>query len=147
MAARLHPSRPLRAAAARTAIGRAEGRHRTLLIATCAASIADAATGYDGPGPFIYPVFALAVALVRWRYTPLLAAAMSAFFTVGGLASSAFVHRLMTPSGVGDFAAGWAQMLSFAAAAGFATASAARAPRAPRATPTRPTQSTQPTQS
>jgi hypothetical protein len=111
----------------RTAIAQAQGRHRALLIATCAAliaaAIADAATGYDGPGPFIYPAFAVAVALARWRYTPLLAAAMSVFFIVGGLASSTFTHWLTTPSHVLDFTASWAQMLSFAAATAFATAS------------------------
>jgi hypothetical protein len=131
---------PPRSTAARTAIGRAHGRHRALLIATCtaliAASIADAATGYDGPGPFIYPAFALAVALAPWRYTPLLAAAMSAFFIVGGLASASFAHRLTTPSRLLDFTADWAQLLSFAATAAFATASVACA--ASR-TPTRPT--------
>ncbi|RAG81600.1 hypothetical protein DN069_32110 [Streptacidiphilus pinicola] len=122
------PRRP-----ARTAIGRSRGRHRTLLVATCAAlvaaAIADEATGYDGPGPFIYPAFALVVALAPGRYTPLLAAAMSAFFTVGGLASRAFVHGLVTPSQVLEFTAGWAQMLSFAAAAVLATAAVVRAPR------------------
>jgi hypothetical protein len=101
-----------------------------LLIATCTAlivaAIADAATGYDGPGPFVYPVFALAVALVRWRYTPLLAVAMSVFFIIGGLASSTFVHRLANPGGVLDFTSGWAQILSFAAAALFATAAVFR---------------------
>ena len=101
-----------------------------LLIATCAAlltaAVADAATGYDGPGPFIYPAFALAVALIRWRYTPLLAVAMSVFFIVGALASSTFAHRLTAPSGVLDFTAGWVQMLGFAAAAVFATAAVFR---------------------
>ena len=123
------PPRP----AARTAIGRARGRHRTLLIATCAAlvaaAVADAATGYDGPGPFIYPVFALAVGLAPWRYTPMFAAAMSVLFLAGGLASSSFVHWLTSPSRFLDFTAGWAQLLSFAAAAAFAAASVACAPR------------------
>lgn len=134
-----HPTAlSLRSALTRTAIGRAHGRHRTLLIATCvaliAAAIADAATGYDGPGPFIYPAFALAVAMARWRYTPLLAIAMSLFFLVGGLASQEFVHRLTAPSHVLDFTAGWAQILSFALAAILATASVACAPGAtPRA--------------
>ena len=114
----LRHSRSPRAAAARTAVGRARGRHRMLLLATCvaliAAAIADAVTGYDGPGPFIYPAFAVAVALARWRYTPLLAAAMSAFFIAGGLASATFLHRLTTPSGVGDFTAGWVPLRSAA---------------------------------
>lgn len=126
--------------APRTAVGRARGRHRALLIATCAAlisaSIADAATGYDGPGPLVYPVFALAVALIPWRHTPLLAAAMSVFFIVGGLASASFVHRLTAPNRLLDFTAGWAQMLSFVAAAAFAMASVACAARS---TPPRPT--------
>jgi hypothetical protein len=131
--------------AARTAIGRAHGRHRTLLIATCAAliaaAIADAATGYDGPGPFIYPVFAVAVALIPWRYTPLFATAMSIFFIIGGLRSAESWHRLTTPSGVGYFTAGWAQILSFAAAGAFAAAAFARATRA---TPTQPTEPIRP---
>lgn len=135
---------PPRDTAARTAIGRARGRHRALLIATCvaltAAAIADAATGYDGPGPFIYPVFALAVALAPWRYTPLLAAAMSVFFIAGGLASGSFTHWLTNPNHLLDFTAGWAQMLSFAAAAASATAAVACATRStpPPPRPTHP---------
>lgn len=118
---------------ARTAIGRARGRHRALLIAACvaliASTIADAATGYDGPGPFVYPVFALAVALIPWRYTPLAATAMSVFFIVGGLASPAFVRWLTTPSRAVDFTAGWAQLAGFAAAAVCAAAAVVCAPR------------------
>jgi hypothetical protein len=119
----------------RTAIGRATGRHRMLLIATCAAlvlaAIADEATGYDGPGPFIYPAFAVIVALVPGRYTPLLAAAMSVFFIYGGFASPQSLHKLTHPSPLFDFAAGWVQILSFAAAGVFAVAAVVRA------TPTR----------
>jgi hypothetical protein len=110
-----------------TAIGRATGPHRALLVGTCfslvVAAIADEATGYDGPGPFIYPAFALLVALAPWRYTPLLAALMSAFFLYGGLASSEFTAKLARPDAVLDFAAGWVQMLSFAAAGVLAVAS------------------------
>lgn len=113
-----------------TAIGRATGPRRTLLIATCAAlvlaAVADEATGYDGPGPFIYPAFALIVALVRGRYTPLLAAVMSAFFLFGGFASAQFVSTLTHPDAVFDFTAGWVQMLSFAATAVFSVASVVR---------------------
>jgi hypothetical protein len=112
---------PRRGRVAWTAIGRAHGRHRMLLIATCAAlvlaAIGDEATGYDGPGPFIYPAVAVAVALVRWRFTPLLAAAMSALFLYGGLASPAFAHHLIHPDQALDFTAGWLQMLGFLAAA------------------------------
>lgn len=124
---------PRRGSSARTAIGRAQGRNRTLLIATCAAlvvaAIGDAATGYDGPGPFVYPAFAVAVALVRWRFTPLFATAMSVFFILGGLNSPAFVDRLTTPGHGLVMTAGWVQMISFVAAAVFATASVVRAPR------------------
>jgi len=109
-----------------TAIGRARGRHRTLLIATCVAlvlaAIGDEATGYDGPGPFIYPAFAVVVALVRWRFAPLLATAMSVFFLYGGIVSPESARRLTDPGQVLDFAAGWLQMLSFVAAAVLAVA-------------------------
>jgi hypothetical protein len=57
------------------ALGAATGTHRVLLAATCGAlilaAIGDEATGYDGPGPFIYLAFAGIVALVPGRYTPL----------------------------------------------------------------------------
>lgn len=126
-------SAPRHRAAAWTAIGRAKGRHRTLLIATCAAlvvaAISDEAPGYDGPGPFIYPAFAVLVALGRWRFTPLFAAVMSVFFISGGLASDQFMHRLTTPARMLDFISGWVQMLSFAAAAVFAVASVIHSPR------------------
>jgi hypothetical protein len=125
---------PRRGGAAWTAIGRAHGRHRTLLIATCAAlvlaAIGDEATGYDGPGPFIYPAFAVAVALVRWRFTPLLATAMSALFLYGGLASPEFAHHLIHPEQALDFTAGWLQMLGFLAAAIFSIAAVVYARRA-----------------
>ncbi|EWM18538.1 hypothetical protein [Kutzneria sp. 744] len=114
-----------------TAIGRATGRHRTLLIATCVAlvvaAVADEATGYDGPGPFIYPAFAVVVALARWRYIPLLAAVMSAFFLFGGLVSPQFTAKLTDPAVVLDFTAGWVQMLSFVAAGVCAVAAVVRA--------------------
>lgn len=94
------------------------------LIATCVAlvlaAVGDQATGYDGPGPFIYPAFAVVVALLRWRFAPLLAAAMSAFFLFGGLATPEFAQKLIHPNQVLEFAAGWLQMLGFLAAAGFA---------------------------
>jgi len=100
-----------------------------LLIATCVAlvlaAVGDQATGYDGPGPFIYPAFAVVVALVRWRFAPLLATAMSAFFLYGGLASPEFARRLVDPGQALDFAAGWLQMLSFAATAVFSVAAVA----------------------
>ncbi|WP_410562264.1 hypothetical protein [Amycolatopsis sp. cmx-4-61] len=113
MSAESHP--------ARTALGRARGRHRAYLVATCVAllvaAIGDEATGYDGPGPFIYPAFALLVALVPGRFTPLIATAMGAFFVIGGVASPVFVHRLLDPGHLGDFVAGWGQMAGFAVAA------------------------------
>ncbi|HEX3792325.1 MAG TPA: hypothetical protein VHW44_30955 [Pseudonocardiaceae bacterium] len=128
MPARTRPdSSPRSGRAGWTAIGRAHGRHRTLLIATCAAlvlaAIADEATGYDGPGPFIYPAFALLVALVRWRFTPLFAAAMSVLFLYGGLASPESAHRLVQPGRALDFTTAWLQLLSFLAAAICAVAS------------------------
>jgi hypothetical protein len=97
-----------------------------LLIATCVAlvlaAIGDEATGYDGPGPFIYPAFAVIVALVRWRFAPLLATVMSLFFLYGGIVSPESAHRLTDPGQPYDFAAGWLQMLSFVAAVIFSVA-------------------------
>jgi hypothetical protein len=104
-----------------------------MLIATCVAlvlaAVGDEATGYDGPGPFIYPAFALLVALVRWRFTPLFAAAMSVFFIYGGLAAREFAVRLVQPQQTLEFAVGWLQMLSFVAAAIFAVAAVVYARR------------------
>jgi hypothetical protein len=91
-------------------------------VALVLAAIGDEATGYDGPGPFIYPAFAVIVALVRWRFAPLLATAMSLFFLYGGIVSPESAHRLTDPGQPYDFAAGWLQMLSFAAAAIFSVA-------------------------
>jgi len=106
------------------------------LIATCIAlvlaAIGDEAPGYDGPGPFIDLAFAVMVALVWWRFTPLLIVAMSAFFLYGGLATPAFAPRLIQPDRALDFTAGWLQMLSFAAAAIFAVTSAVYARRTSR---------------
>jgi hypothetical protein len=116
--------------AAWTAIGRATGTHRILLIATCAAlvmaAIADESTGYDGPGPFIYPAFAVIVALAPGRYTPLLATAMSAFFLYGGFASPQSLSTLTHPAAVFPFTAGWVQILSFVAAGAFSLAAVIR---------------------
>jgi hypothetical protein len=115
------------------------GRRRAWVVATCGAlvlaAIGDAGpeiiesrslvSGYDGPGPLIYLGVAALVAIVRWRPAPLLAVAMSAAFLFGGVADSAFVGRLTTPTGVG-FVAGWLQMLSFAAAIVCGTAAVLR---------------------
>lgn len=107
-----------------SAIGWARGRHRALLIGTCAAlvlaAIGDEATGYDGPGPFVYLAVAVLVAVVRWRFTPLLATVMSVFFLFGGFASAGFTRQLTDPGQVLGFVAGWLQMVGFAAAAVFA---------------------------
>jgi hypothetical protein len=105
------------------------GRRRSWIVATCVAlvlaAVGDAGpeiiesrslvAGYDGPGPVIYLGFAVMVATVRWRFAPLLAVAMSAFFLFGGFANADFASRLTTPTGV-EFVAAWLQMLSFAAA-------------------------------
>jgi hypothetical protein len=104
------------------------GRRRRWVVATCVAlvlaAVGDAGpeiiesrslvAGYDGPGPLIYLGFAAMVATVRWRFAPLLAVAMSAFFLFGGFADADFASRLATPTGVA-FVAAWLQMLSFAA--------------------------------
>ena len=104
------------------------GRRRKWVVATCVAlvlaAVGDAGpeiiesgslvAGYDGPGPLIYLGFAAVVAAVRWRFAPLLAVAMSAFFLFGGFSDKEFTDRLVTPTGVA-FVAAWLQMLSFAA--------------------------------
>lgn len=104
------------------------GQHRKWVVATCVAlvlaAVGDAGpeiiesgslvAGYDGPGPLIYLGFAAVVAAVRWRFAPLLAVAMSAFFLFGGFSDEEFTDRLVTPTGVA-FAAAWLQILSFAA--------------------------------
>lgn len=131
----LDPARPpRRGGEAWTAIGRAHGRHRIFLIATCTAlvlaAIGDELPGYDGPGPFIDLAFAVMAAVVWWRFTPLLIVAASAFFLYGGLAATAFAPRLIRPDHTLDFTAGWLQMLGFAAAAAvFAVTSAVSARR------------------
>ncbi|MFF1819078.1 hypothetical protein ACFVWG_17385 [Kribbella sp. NPDC058245] len=116
-----------------TAIGRAHGRHRTYLIATCTAlvlaAIGDQATGYDGPGPFIDLGMAVLVALAAWRFVPLLIVAGSTFFVVGGLATTGFTPRLLAPDNFLEFASGWLQMLSFGAAAIFAVTAVLNARR------------------
>jgi hypothetical protein len=105
------------------------GRRRGWIVATCVAlvlaAVGDAGpeivesgsllSGYDGPGPLIYLGFAVVVAVVRWRFAPLLAVVMSVFFLFGGFADADFVARLTTPMGVESVAA-WLQMLAFAAA-------------------------------
>lgn len=125
------------------------GRRRRWVVATCVALVLAAAgdagpeiigsgslvAGYDGPGPLIYLAFAVVVATVRWRFAPLLAVAMSAFFVFGGLADADFAGRLTSPPGVASVAA-WLQMLGFAAAVVCGTA-AVRLPRAGSATRTR----------
>jgi hypothetical protein len=125
-----------RGGSAWTAIGRAHGPHRRVLIATCVAlilaAVGDEAPGYDGPGPFIDLAFAVIVALVRWRFVPLLVLAASALFLFGGLATPEFASRLIRPDHRLDFTAGWLQMLGFAAAAVFAAASAVHVRRAAR---------------
>jgi hypothetical protein len=132
----LDPARPPRGGSAAwswTAFGRAHGRHRIFLIATCIAlvlaAISDEAPGYDGPGPFIDVALAVMVAMVWWRFTPLLIAAVSAFFLFGGLATPAFAPRLIQPDRALEFTAGWLQMLSFVTAAIFAVTSAVYARR------------------
>ncbi|MFG1795907.1 hypothetical protein [Nocardia sp. NPDC049149] len=78
--------------------------------------------GYDGPGPLIYLAFAALVALVRWRYTPLFAVAMSVFFLFGGFADADFTNRFITPSATVEFLAAWLQTLGFVATIGFGLA-------------------------
>ena len=118
------------------------GRRRRWVVATCVAlvlaAVGDAGpeiiesgslvAGYDGPGPLVYLGFAAIVATVRWRFAPLLAVAMSAFFLFGGFADADFAGRLTNPAGVASVAA-WLQMLGFAAAIVCGTA-AVRRPRA-----------------
>lgn len=71
---------------------------------------------YDGPGPLIYLAFAAFVAIAPWRYAPVAAVVLSAFFLVGGFADPEFRRRLVTPGETIDFGAGWLQMFAFTAA-------------------------------
>lgn len=119
-------------------------RHRAFLVATCAAlvlaAVGDAGpeivdsrsivAGYDGPGPLIYLGCALLVATVRWRFVPLVAVVMSAFFLFGGMADPEFARRLVTPAESIAFGAAWLQMLAFAAVIVFAIAAVWSKPRA-----------------
>ncbi|MDX6262567.1 MAG: hypothetical protein QOH84_4255 [Kribbellaceae bacterium] len=127
---------PRRDLLAWTAIGRARGRYRTYLVATCTAlvpaAVGDEATGYDGPGPFIDLGLAVLVAVLWWRYSPVLIVAGSTFFLVGGFVTPGFAPRLVEPDQFLDFASGWLQMLSFAAAAVFAVLAVVYARRAAR---------------
>ena len=119
-----------------TALGRARGRHRVLLVATCLAfvlaAIGDEATGYDGPGPFFDLAVALVVAVLWWRYVPLLAVVAALFFIYGGLVQPDFASRLLEPGHLLVFASGWLQQLGFAAGAACAVAAIATAPRSAR---------------
>jgi hypothetical protein len=112
-----------------TALGRARGGHRVLLVATCLAlalaAIGDEAPGYDGPGPFIDLAVAAVVAVLWWRFVPLLAVLSGLLFGYGGLAAPDFAARLVEPGRLLDFAAGWLQMLGFAAAVVFGVAAIA----------------------
>lgn len=121
----------------------ATDRRRFFRIATCVAlilaAIGDAspeiiesrslAAGYDGPGPLIYLGFAVLVAIVRWRYVPLLAVALSVFFLIGGISDPDFASRLVTPTHTAQFLAAWLQTISFAATIAFGIAAVWR--RAP----------------
>lgn len=71
---------------------------------------------YDGPGPLIYLAFAAFVAVTPWRYAPMAAVVLAAFFLVGGFSDPEFRGRLVTPDETIDFGAGWLQMFAFAAA-------------------------------
>jgi len=71
---------------------------------------------YDGPGPLICLGVAVVVAVVRWRFMPLLAAVTGVLFLVGGFSDASFVGRLGTPSDPVPFVGGWLQMVAFAAA-------------------------------
>jgi hypothetical protein len=82
--------------------------------------------GYDGPGPLIYLAVAAVVAVVRWRYMPLLAAVTGLLFLVGGFSDASFASRLGTPAEAIPFWAGWLQMAGFAAAVAFGVAAVRR---------------------
>lgn len=100
-----------------------------LLVATCLAlvlaAIGDEAPGYDGPGPFIDLAVAALVAVLWWRFVPLLAVGTGLVFGFGGLVAPGFAARLVEPGRPLDFAAGWLQMLGFAAAVVLAMAAIA----------------------
>jgi hypothetical protein len=91
--------------------------------------------GYDGPGPLIYLAVAATVAVVRWRFMPLLAVATGALFLVGGLSDAAFRSRLNTPLEPVPFYAGWLQMAGFGAAVAFGIAALRRQQSVPATSP------------
>lgn len=105
----------------------AASNNRAFIFATCVslvlAAIGDAGpeivesgslfAGYDGPGPLIYLGFAALVALVRGRYVPLAAAALSLAFLFGGFTDSNFARRLVAPAEIVAFCAAWLQVLAF----------------------------------
>jgi hypothetical protein len=78
--------------------------------------------GYDGPGPLIYLGVAAVVAIVGWRFMPLLAVLTGAVFLVGGFSDASFVSRLGNPAEPVPFYGGWLQMAGFAAAVAFGVA-------------------------
>jgi hypothetical protein len=95
------------------------------VVGLAAAALGDGLQAYDGPGPIISAILAAAVAAVRWRVVPALAAIISAVFIVGALVSPESIARLTNPSDALGFGLGVLQLLGFAVAAVAGTVAAA----------------------
>ncbi|WAL68521.1 hypothetical protein ORV05_12345 [Amycolatopsis cynarae] len=68
------------------------------------------------PGPIILAVAALLVAVVRWRWMPVLGLLVALFLSVGAVASGTTLPRLAEPAWLGPFAGTWLQILAQLAA-------------------------------
>ena len=112
---------------------------RAAIIATTAgllvAAIGDAApegldvTEWDGPGPVLFLLLAIMVALIPGRFTALLAIVLSSAFVVGALTNPESVQRLTTPVALLGFSSGILQLLGLLTAIGFGIVSAIPASR------------------
>ena len=96
-----------------------------------AAALGDLAQGWDGPGPVVFGVLAIAVAALPSRVLAAVAALVSALFVVGALSNPGSIARLTDPADVAGFASGVLQLLGFVLAAVAGTAVALRRPSVP----------------
>lgn len=105
------------------------------VVGLAAAALGDVVQGYDGPGPIIFGVLGVAVAVAgpRWRVLPGLAVIVSAIFIIGALVNPESTARLTNPSDVLGFGSGVLQLLGFVVAvvAGCAAVAAPDARRRP----------------
>jgi hypothetical protein len=105
--------------AARVDRSRATNRFRRIaaiaLAVACAGLLLEFATGVPAPtvppGPIVLGAAAVLVAVVRWRWIPLLGVVVGLFLTFGAVASGT-LPRLATPSPFGPFAGTWIQLVA-----------------------------------